>query len=53
MTRTDEDSVAGILSREFGLRFQPSKLQLDGWGEADRYSMIGSDRFVVVEVERG
>jgi hypothetical protein len=53
MSKSDEELAARLVSRETGIELEPTKLKLDGWGEADCACQLANGSCLVLEAERG
>ena len=53
MSKADENRVAKLLAGELGISFQDGGLNLDKWGQVDKWAKLSSNASVFIEVESG
>jgi hypothetical protein len=43
--------AAGTVEGVLRVKFQLGELQIDSWGQCDKYATVGDDRYVILEVD--
>lgn len=52
-TNTVNCKISEIIGKELSVRFENKEWQLGSWGDVDNYCVLGRDKYLLLECERG